>query len=118
MRMWMTDPRIMCRQHLLGEHVEHHMFVGTIQRGKSLDGYIADNLMEPASLSRRHAELVEEMQRRGMRHKSPLPHVPRHACTQLTDAQWNHRIDRAASHAELMRRCPACRERQSFWIDI
>ena len=26
MRMWMVNPRIMCRQHLLGEHVEIHMF--------------------------------------------------------------------------------------------
>lgn len=25
MRMWMVDPTIMCRQHLLGEHYELHV---------------------------------------------------------------------------------------------
>jgi hypothetical protein len=28
--MWMVDPRIMCRNHLLGEHAEIHMFVWNI----------------------------------------------------------------------------------------
>ena len=36
MRMWMVDPQIMCRQHLLGEHTEMHMFVGTLKRGPAL----------------------------------------------------------------------------------
>ena len=46
MRMWMVDPRIMCRQHLLGEHVEIHMFVGAISRGKSVKGYLEKGLLE------------------------------------------------------------------------
>lgn len=42
MRMWMVPPELMCRQHLLGEHVELHMFVGAINKGTSvvtLPGY-------------------------------------------------------------------------------
>ena len=34
MRQWMVDPRLLCRKHLLGEHVENHMFIGTLKRVK------------------------------------------------------------------------------------
>ena len=30
MRMWGVDPKQMCRQHLLGEHVELHMQAGAV----------------------------------------------------------------------------------------
>jgi hypothetical protein len=72
MRMWMVNPKTMCRQHLLGEHVECHMFVGTIKRGKSIKGYLDKGLLEIHNLQKRHEDLVEEMQRRGYKHKSPL----------------------------------------------
>lgn len=44
MRMWMVPPRHMCRKHLLGEHVELHMFVGSIKNGVRVEGYLANNL--------------------------------------------------------------------------
>jgi len=28
MRMWMLNPKALCRKHLMGEHVEIHMLVG------------------------------------------------------------------------------------------
>ena len=65
MRMWMVDPEIMCRQHLFGEHVEHHMFRGSMRKGCRQDGYITNDLLEPLSLDKRHEELVIEMTRRG-----------------------------------------------------
>jgi len=68
MRMWMVNPKIMCRQHLLGEHVEIHMFVGTLSRGKSVKGYLEKGLLEVHNLYWRHEELVEEMKRRGTVH--------------------------------------------------
>ena len=40
MRMWMVNPEILCRKHLLGEHVELHMLVGWIIKGKSIQGYL------------------------------------------------------------------------------
>lgn len=107
MRMWMVDPKIMCRQHLLGEHVEHHMFIGTLNKGVAIKGYLADNLMEPASLQARHDELVVEMERRGYNHKSPLPP----SLAQLPKADFETKIDREASLAELLRRCPECAAR-------
>ena len=61
MRMWMVNPKIMCRQHLLGEHVEIHMFVGTLSRGKSVKGYLEKGLLEAHNLYWRHEEPVEEI---------------------------------------------------------
>ncbi len=105
MRQWLVDPQIMCRKHLLGEHVEHHMFVGSINKGASMDGFLANNLLEPARLSARHTALVEEMNRRGYHHKSPLPHVSK---IRLTSEQYRVKIDKKAALVELLRRCPEC----------
>lgn len=106
MRQWMVDPRIMCRKHLLGEHVEHHMFIGAINKGISVAGYLRDNLLEPESLYTRHAELVKEMESRGYNHKSPLPdHIP------LAPDASIVKINKYASLVDLLIRCPECRSR-------
>ena len=68
----MVDPRIMCRQHLLGEHVEIHMFAGIIDRGYSVKGYLEQGLLEVHNLYERHEELVREMKRRNYRHDSEI----------------------------------------------
>ena len=41
MRQWNIDPHCMCRKHLLGEHTEMHMAVGTLRRGLSIAGFFA-----------------------------------------------------------------------------
>jgi hypothetical protein len=104
MRMWMIDPALMCRQHLLGEHVEIHMLVGTLLRKKSVEGFVAKSLIEVHSIRERHAMLVREMQRRGMNHKSPLPRFR---------ARKLGRVDPAANLIELARRCQACKAAQN-----
>jgi len=71
----MVDPRLLCRKHLLGEHVEMHMFVGTLQKKVSVKGYVDGGLFDSRYLAERHDALVEEMERRGYNHKSPLPLV-------------------------------------------
>ena len=70
--MWMIDPTMLCRKHLLGEHVELHMFIGTINKNKKLNGYRENGLVEVHNIKSRHAELVSEMKSRGMNHNSPL----------------------------------------------
>lgn len=105
MRMWMTPPETMCRKHLLGEHVELHMFVGTLNKGTSIDGFLTKNLLEPESLYERHEILAAEMTRRGYAHESPLPAV---CGATLTSQQRKVKVDRQASLAELHRRCPEC----------
>ena len=72
MRMWMIDPKMLCKKHLLGEHVELHMFVGTINKNKKLDGYKKNGLVEVHNIKLRHRELAAEMIARGMNHQSPL----------------------------------------------
>ena len=72
MRMWMLPPQVMCRKHLLGEHVEMHMFAGSMIKGVSMDGYIENGLMDAPLLRQRHDELVAEMEKRGYNHKSPM----------------------------------------------
>jgi len=73
MRMWNVNPKMMCNQHLLGEHVECHMFVATLNQGKSVKGYLDKGLLEIHNLKKRHDELSKEMKKRGMNHKSKLP---------------------------------------------
>jgi hypothetical protein len=104
MRMWMVDPIIMCREHLLGEHAEIHMFVGAIDRGYSVRGYLEKGLLEVHSLYDRHEEVVREMKRRNYRHSSEL------------DEKWRQAerlgaIDRQKSFMQLIARCSRCRER-------
>jgi hypothetical protein len=101
--MWMVDPRMMCRQHLLGEHAELHMIAKNIDMGRSIEGYVLINAMEPKSVRSRHDELAAEMIYRGMRHNSPLVFS--------TDLYQDIIIDRAASLQMLIQRCPRCAER-------
>ena len=102
----MVDPSKMCRKHLLGEHVEIHMLAGSLNKGRSVAGFLADGLLEPQSMRARHAALVAEMTKRGYRHQSPLPTtpVPPEGC-----------VDVERSKAELVRRCPACAARKRNW---
>jgi hypothetical protein len=106
--MWMVPPKLMCDRHLLGEHVECHMLAGTLARGRSIDGFIAKGLLEPASLEVRHASLAEEMLARGFRHRSPLPSVE---LGYLPDASRCAVVDREQSLRDLLARCPLCQQR-------
>lgn len=106
MRMWLVDPKMLCKQHLLGEHVELHMLEGSLRRGKTLGRFLTDFLVDPTSIESRHEALVLEMQRRGYNHQSPMPKVvysgPRVP------------IDTASNLRELARRCPTCAQRQGL----
>ena len=111
MRMWMVNPRIMCRQHLLGEHVEIHMFIGTIDGGKSVKGYLEKGLLEVHNLYNRHEELVKEMKRRKYNHFSEV------------SKKWKFMkkvgiIDKEKNLSELINRCSKCERRYSGFIDI
>ena len=98
----MVDPKIMCRNHLLGEHLECHMFLGSLKKEQNLKGYLENNLFEPRSLEKIHVELVKEMERRGFNHKSPL--VVKNDINSLD----NIKIDSDSSLKELLRRCKKC----------
>ena len=112
MRQWMVNPKFMCRKHLLGEHVEHHMFVGTLQQKKNIKGYIENNLLEPLSLKIRHDELVKEMEARGYNHYSPLEIELRKLLDYLPVEYIFYRINRQDSEKELFSRCEECKRRR------
>ena len=108
MRMWMVNPRIMCRKHLMGEHVETHMFVGSINRGNDIWGYVKNNLVEPNSLTERHDELSQEMIRRGYNHKSPIKEVD---LSRLIEKEKLAKVDSMKSLVDLLSRCKYCATR-------
>jgi len=98
----MVPPKLMCRQHLLGEHFEIHMTVGVLQQGKSIAGFL-NGLLEPQSLKKRHDELVVEMKNRGYNHSSPLPEFECKVIGEPIDAEKSIKV--------LLDRCPKCSER-------
>lgn len=109
MRMWLVDPKLMCRQHLLGEHVEIHMFVGFVKKGKSIKGFIDKGLLEPSMITKRHDDLVHEMLKRGYNHKSPL--IVPDEFYKMDDFLCENIVDVDESLNELFMRCDECRKR-------
>lgn len=105
MRMWMCNPIILCNKHLLGEHVEHHMFVGSINNKISMNGYIDNNLLEILSLFNRHDALVHELLRRHYIHRSPLLDF---TYDHLEQRIVEYNIDRRKSLDALTTRCERC----------
>lgn len=102
MRMWGIDPSKLCRQHLLGEHLEMHMFLGVIRNGTSLNGYIENGLVETHLIRARHDILVKEMLSRGYTHQSPMESIP---------LPKKGKISRERNIRELKKRCKECRRR-------
>lgn len=105
----MVNPKIMCRNHLLGEHAEIHLFVWNIDRKHSIKGYINKGLLETHNLYNRHEELAQELRRRGYRHNSEL------------DAKWKRAenagsIDKKRNLEQLIERCTKCRERHKSFF--
>lgn len=103
----MVDPRLLCRQHLLGEHNEIHMLAGCILHGKSIDGYIEKELVFPELMVKRHDTLVREMWNRGYAHKSRMPDIPH----TLMKEEYNLELTKAIIHSnmkDLAERCTKC----------
>ena len=96
----MVQPALMCNQHLLGEHVELHMLVSTINSGKSINGYL-NGLIDPGLIQSRHDQIAVEMILRKMNHHSPI--------LVLTDpCPSSKTIIGADNFRELARRCQSC----------
>ncbi len=98
----MSNPRFMCRKHLLGEHGELHKFRHMFIKGHRIEGRRGQ--IEPAAMKYRHDELAREMVRRGYRHESPYeqPDLSGYDLAGFT-------VDRAESTKELFKRCCDCK---------
>lgn len=110
----MVDPKTMCRKHLLGEHVEIHMLVGSIQLDKSIKGFLDNGLVDPLFIVDRHDELAEEMRSRGYNHNSEIAFAAgfHDKVTEIMKPYPNYGIDRAEAERELFERCPDCRKQR------
>jgi hypothetical protein len=74
-RIWDLEPRLLCDQHLLGEHRELHAVWSVLTTGKTGYARHPETLRwrgRLAALYVRHEQQVAEMHRRGFRHASPL----------------------------------------------
>jgi hypothetical protein len=109
--MWNVPTTWLCRAHLLGEHLEMHMFAGALRQGKDLTGYIRGGLVELDAIEDRHKELVFEMQRRGYKHGTPLREVKLILPHGRDALLFLGNVDMWKNVYELMNRCATCRER-------
>jgi len=104
MRMWLINPKMLCRQHLLGEHYELHVLVSNLRHsGKWARALVSGGYLEPQNALARHDKLAEEMHRRGYRHDSEL------SVDGL--ALPEGKVDVARSVRDLKGRCAECRRR-------
>lgn len=110
MRMWMVEPKKMCRKHLMGEHVELHMFVGTLNAGRKVNGYLKNGLLEVDKIWERHEAIVIEITRRGYRHRSPLDQVVvSDVLVKALKYNQTHRINVEKNEKNLRKRCKICK---------
>ena len=106
MRMWMVDPRQLCKKHLLGEHYEIHKHKHNFVKKHSIDKRISPVVqIEPSSMKKRHDALAREILNRGWKHESPyempdLSHLPAY--------QRNAKVDIINSERDLRSRCSEC----------
>lgn len=99
MRMWLLPPSCHCRKHLLGAHVECHMLAGALAKGKNLGRLLSDGFVDPSKVQEYHDALVEEMLRRGYKHRSPL----------VCDSEIRGEIDVKKNALDLRARCSECK---------
>ena len=119
MRMWMVPPVFMCKKHLSGEHVEHHMFIGSFKKKIRMDGYIRNDLLEIKSMIDRHDAIVRELSRRAeiegkkYNHRTPMPEEEeiKRLVSYLPKPTIHHKIDGWNSFKELITRCEQCHKR-------
>ena len=104
--MWMIDPKLLCRTHLLGEHFEIHKHRHNFVKKHSIANRVALGQIEPKSMKTRHDALAAEMLRRGFKHKSPyeMPDI-----SHLTNHEQSFTVDLEQSKRDLAGRCEECR---------
>lgn len=109
MRMWMIDPKLLCRKHLLGEHGEIHKHRHNFEKHHRIDKRISPVVqIEPMSMQSRHDELSIEMKVRGYNHNSiyTQPDI-----SYLQPEYRKAKVDTVVSLEDLCNRCNDCRER-------
>lgn len=104
MRNWNINPKLLCRQHLLGEHFEIHKAVGNLRHsGKWTISLTNKGFLEPQNFLKRHNQLIKEMIKRGFKHNSPL---------EIKELKLPMgKVDIKKSIKDLKNRCKECKKR-------
>jgi hypothetical protein len=108
-RMWMVNTEWMCNTHLGEEHTSIHMFLRLLKDKKRIQGFIDQGFVEIHNLRSRHDELVEEMIRRGMEHKTSMPWY-------FEERRAGY-ISEEKSAQDLVMECNECRERRDILVE-
>jgi len=104
--MWMIDPILLCRKHLLGEHGEIHKHRHNFVKKHRIDKRISPVVqIEPGSMEKRHDDLAKEMINRGYNHKSPYQQPD---ISHLPFEQQTSTVNLDISYGDLIERCPDC----------
>ena len=109
MRMWMLEPKLLCRKHLLGCHSEIHKHKHNFEKKHSVSGRVYPIvLIEPDNMKSYHDDLVVEMLARGYNHNSEYiqPDI-----SYLPFGQQHARADIKHNIKDLCDRCEECRSR-------
>lgn len=109
MRMWMVNPKFLCRKHLSGEYSEVFKHRHNFVKKHSMTGRIFPTvLIEPTSMKTRVEQLRAEGLSRGYNYKAQyeMPDI-----SYLPKEERNAKVDVNESIRELKRRCPDCAKR-------
>lgn len=118
MTQWPIDPRFLCRKHLLGEHVEHHMMVGSLRAGRieAFLGHVKRGQIAPRTIYARHQALSLELCARKYNHRSRIDYREVSQLIKILPrwAWWHHKPLSESRLLDLLNRCPECKAR---WED-
>lgn len=108
MRMWMINPELLCKNHLLGEHSEIHKHKNVFVKHYSIKKRVERKQIQPEAMKSRHDELVVEMKRRGYNHNSEyeMPDL-----SYLNKEHRTTKVDKRKSIVDLLNRCNECKQR-------
>lgn len=105
----MLNPQMLCRQHLVGQHLECHMVLGILNKKLNVDGYVQSNCLEIPSIQSYHDDCVIEMLKRNYNHNSPIQSINPNIL-QYYNKYVNILVDRQKSLNLLLSRCSLCRQ--------
>jgi len=107
--MWGINPKLLCRNHLLGEHNEIHKHRHNFVKKHSIAKRISPVVqIEPENMKARHDALVEEMIARGYNHNSPYEQPD---LSHLKSEERFAKINLSISVGDLKARCSECSSR-------
>jgi hypothetical protein len=102
--MWNVNPLWMCDRHLMQEHADMHVAAEMLVKGHRLDHLVDRNLLEVHHIRHRHDRLENELEARGLGHRTSLP-------GRFPD-QPAGMLNVQASRQKLLRTCYECARRQ------